>query len=67
MDCAFAAGALLFLKGAFVQAHEGIVQEFGAFGTEFTFGSVFFLAVKSNHCVNRFFLALNPGMFLGYG
>jgi hypothetical protein len=54
---AFAAGALLLLKGALLQPHKSVGPEFGAFGAEFIMGIVVSFAVDVYHGVNGFLFA----------
>ena len=59
VDKAFAAGAFLLLKWAFVKTHESVGFEFGAFGAKFPMGFVVCLAVDVHHVVDGF-------LFSGY-
>jgi len=63
VDEAFAAGALLVLKRAFVQPHEGVFLEFFAFWAEFAVGSMVPFAVDVNHVGDGFLFPFHSFVF----
>jgi hypothetical protein len=63
MHQTFATGRFLFLKRAFVQPQEGILQEIGAFSTQLIALCIMVsFAVYMNHNIDSFFLPLNSWM-----